>query len=78
MDTDVPEMKRQPTLMLHRCCLSLHPPLQMAGLQEGRKIFTINEDLVFLRPFQEVETMINQAFCIRRSLRLLVNTKAKE
>uniref|UniRef100_A0A4W5KIG8 Phosphatidylinositol 3,4,5-trisphosphate-dependent Rac exchanger 1 protein n=1 Tax=Hucho hucho TaxID=62062 RepID=A0A4W5KIG8_9TELE len=51
---------------------------EMAGLQEGRKIFTINEDLVFLRPFQEVETMINQAFCIRRSLRLLVNTKAKE
>uniref|UniRef100_A0A8C7J2C9 Phosphatidylinositol 3,4,5-trisphosphate-dependent Rac exchanger 2 protein n=1 Tax=Oncorhynchus kisutch TaxID=8019 RepID=A0A8C7J2C9_ONCKI len=51
---------------------------EMAGLQEGRKIFTINEDLVFLRPFQEVETMISQAFCIRRSLRLLVNTKAKE
>uniref|UniRef100_A0A674BRA2 Phosphatidylinositol 3,4,5-trisphosphate-dependent Rac exchanger 1 protein n=1 Tax=Salmo trutta TaxID=8032 RepID=A0A674BRA2_SALTR len=51
---------------------------EMAGLQEGRKIFTINEDLVFLRPFQEVETMINQAFCIRRSLRMLVNTKAKE
>uniref|UniRef100_A0A8C7K0N2 Phosphatidylinositol 3,4,5-trisphosphate-dependent Rac exchanger 1 protein n=1 Tax=Oncorhynchus kisutch TaxID=8019 RepID=A0A8C7K0N2_ONCKI len=51
---------------------------EMAGLQAGRKIFTINEDLVFLRPFQEVETMINQAFCIRRSLRLLVNTKAKE
>uniref|UniRef100_A0A8C7U2P2 Phosphatidylinositol 3,4,5-trisphosphate-dependent Rac exchanger 1 protein n=1 Tax=Oncorhynchus mykiss TaxID=8022 RepID=A0A8C7U2P2_ONCMY len=49
---------------------------EMAGLQAGRKIFTINEDLVFLRPFQEVETMINQAFCIRRSLRLLVNTKA--
>uniref|UniRef100_A0A8C8FHX4 Phosphatidylinositol-3,4,5-trisphosphate-dependent Rac exchange factor 1 n=1 Tax=Oncorhynchus tshawytscha TaxID=74940 RepID=A0A8C8FHX4_ONCTS len=48
---------------------------EMAGLQEGRKIFTINEDLVFLRPFQEVETMISQAFCIRRSLRLLVNTK---
>ncbi|XP_013991096.2 phosphatidylinositol 3,4,5-trisphosphate-dependent Rac exchanger 1 protein isoform X1 [Salmo salar] len=51
---------------------------EMAGLQEGRKIFTINEDLVFLRPFQEVETMINQAFCIRRSLRMLVNIKAKE
>uniref|UniRef100_A0A6Q2WYF9 Phosphatidylinositol-3,4,5-trisphosphate-dependent Rac exchange factor 1 n=1 Tax=Esox lucius TaxID=8010 RepID=A0A6Q2WYF9_ESOLU len=51
---------------------------EMAGLQPGRKIFTINEDLVFLRPFHEVETMISQAFCIRRSLRLLVNTKAKE
>ncbi|XP_036388969.1 phosphatidylinositol 3,4,5-trisphosphate-dependent Rac exchanger 1 protein-like [Megalops cyprinoides] len=51
---------------------------EMAGLQTGRKIYTINEDLVFLRPFSEVETMINQSFCIRRSLRLLVATKAKE
>ncbi|KAM9830582.1 phosphatidylinositol 3,4,5-trisphosphate-dependent Rac exchanger 1 protein isoform 1-T1 [Syngnathus typhle] len=51
---------------------------EMAGLQVGRKIHTINEDLLFLRPFAEVETMINQAFCVRRSLRLLVTTKAKE
>uniref|UniRef100_A0A3B4ZFS3 Phosphatidylinositol 3,4,5-trisphosphate-dependent Rac exchanger 1 protein n=1 Tax=Stegastes partitus TaxID=144197 RepID=A0A3B4ZFS3_9TELE len=51
---------------------------EMAGLQAGRKIFTINEDLLFLRPFSEVETMISQAFCMRRSLRLLVATKAKE
>ncbi|XP_029290903.1 phosphatidylinositol 3,4,5-trisphosphate-dependent Rac exchanger 1 protein [Cottoperca gobio] len=51
---------------------------EMAGLQVGRKIFTINEDLLFLRSFSEVETMISQAFCIRRSLRLLVATKAKE
>uniref|UniRef100_A0A8D0AMF2 Phosphatidylinositol 3,4,5-trisphosphate-dependent Rac exchanger 1 protein n=1 Tax=Sander lucioperca TaxID=283035 RepID=A0A8D0AMF2_SANLU len=48
---------------------------EMAGLQVGRKIYTINEDLLFLRPFSEVETMISQAFCIRRSLRLLVATK---
>ncbi|KAJ8265642.1 hypothetical protein COCON_G00147410 [Conger conger] len=51
---------------------------EMAGLQTGRKVYCINEDLVFLRPFTEVETMINQSFCIRRSLRLLVATKAKE
>ncbi|KAJ8369642.1 hypothetical protein SKAU_G00096700 [Synaphobranchus kaupii] len=51
---------------------------EMAGLQTGRKIYSINEDLVFLRPFPEVETMISQSFCIRRSLRLLVATKAKE
>uniref|UniRef100_A0A3P8UTL3 Phosphatidylinositol-3,4,5-trisphosphate dependent Rac exchange factor 1 n=1 Tax=Cynoglossus semilaevis TaxID=244447 RepID=A0A3P8UTL3_CYNSE len=50
----------------------------MAGLQVGRKIYTINEDLLFLRPFSEVETMISQSFYIRRSLRLLVATKAKE
>uniref|UniRef100_A0A4W5KIV4 Phosphatidylinositol-3,4,5-trisphosphate dependent Rac exchange factor 1 n=1 Tax=Hucho hucho TaxID=62062 RepID=A0A4W5KIV4_9TELE len=47
------------------CVICRSVALRMAGLQEGRKIFTINEDLVFLRPFQEVETMINQAFCIR-------------
>ncbi|XP_076859942.1 phosphatidylinositol 3,4,5-trisphosphate-dependent Rac exchanger 1 protein [Brachyhypopomus gauderio] len=51
---------------------------EMAGLQVGRKIYSINEDLVFLRPFSEVETMINQSFCIRRTLRLLVSTKNKE
>ncbi|XP_061913098.1 phosphatidylinositol 3,4,5-trisphosphate-dependent Rac exchanger 1 protein isoform X2 [Entelurus aequoreus] len=51
---------------------------EMAGLQAGRKIHTINEDLLFLRPFSEVEAMIHQAFCMRRSLRLLVATKAKE
>uniref|UniRef100_A0A8C5DXN0 Phosphatidylinositol 3,4,5-trisphosphate-dependent Rac exchanger 1 protein-like n=1 Tax=Gouania willdenowi TaxID=441366 RepID=A0A8C5DXN0_GOUWI len=51
---------------------------EMVGLQVGRKIYTINEDLLFLRPFAEVETMISQAFCMRRSLRLLVATKAKE
>uniref|UniRef100_A0A8C1KKU0 Phosphatidylinositol-3,4,5-trisphosphate-dependent Rac exchange factor 1 n=2 Tax=Cyprinus carpio TaxID=7962 RepID=A0A8C1KKU0_CYPCA len=38
---------------------------EMAGLQPGRKIYSINEDLVFLRAFSEVETMINQSFCIR-------------
>ncbi|KAG2463509.1 PREX1 protein, partial [Polypterus senegalus] len=51
---------------------------EMAGLVAGRKVYAINEDLVFLRPFQEVETMINQSFCIRRSLRMLVSIKGKE
>lgn len=51
---------------------------EMAGLQAGRKIYSINEDLVFLRPFSEVETILNQSFCSRRPLRLLVATKAKE
>lgn len=51
---------------------------EMAGLQVGRKIYSINEDLVFLRPFQEVETMFNQSFCSRRPLRILVATKSKE
>ncbi|KAF6089023.1 phosphatidylinositol-3,4,5-trisphosphate dependent Rac exchange factor 1 [Phyllostomus discolor] len=51
---------------------------EMAGLQVGRKIYSINEDLVFLRPLTEVESILNQSFCSRRPLRLLVATKAKE
>uniref|UniRef100_A0A8C5TPD4 Phosphatidylinositol 3,4,5-trisphosphate-dependent Rac exchanger 1 protein n=1 Tax=Malurus cyaneus samueli TaxID=2593467 RepID=A0A8C5TPD4_9PASS len=51
---------------------------EMAGLQAGRKIYSINEDLVFLRPFSEVETILSQSFCSRRPLRLLVATKPKE
>uniref|UniRef100_A0A8C3YA97 Phosphatidylinositol 3,4,5-trisphosphate-dependent Rac exchanger 1 protein n=1 Tax=Catharus ustulatus TaxID=91951 RepID=A0A8C3YA97_CATUS len=51
---------------------------EMAGLQAGRKIYSINEDLVFLRPFAEVETILCQSFCSRRPLRLLVATKSKE
>ncbi|EHB10934.1 Phosphatidylinositol 3,4,5-trisphosphate-dependent Rac exchanger 1 protein [Heterocephalus glaber] len=51
---------------------------EMAGLQVGRKIYSINEDLVFLRPISEVESILNQSFCSRRLLRLLVATKAKE
>uniref|UniRef100_A0A8B9RRN3 Phosphatidylinositol 3,4,5-trisphosphate-dependent Rac exchanger 1 protein n=1 Tax=Accipiter nisus TaxID=211598 RepID=A0A8B9RRN3_9AVES len=51
---------------------------EIAGLQTGRKIYSINEDLIFLRPFSEVETILNQSFCSRRPLRLLVATKSKE
>ena len=58
--------------------VSLATPAQMAGLQVGRKIYSINEDLVFLRPLAEVESILNQSFCSRRPLRLLVATKAKE
>lgn len=68
-------------LCLHRSPVNSCPspwPLQMAGLQVGRKIYSINEDLVFTRPFSEVETVLNQSFCSRCPLRLLVATKAKE
>uniref|UniRef100_A0A8B9J1Z3 Phosphatidylinositol 3,4,5-trisphosphate-dependent Rac exchanger 1 protein n=1 Tax=Amazona collaria TaxID=241587 RepID=A0A8B9J1Z3_9PSIT len=51
---------------------------EMAGLQMGRKIYSINEDLIFLRPFSEVETILNQSFSSRRPLRLLIATKSKE
>lgn len=51
---------------------------EMVGLQPARKVYSINEDLVFLRPFSEVEALLNAAFCKRRTLRLLVATKSKE
>ncbi|XP_067904360.1 phosphatidylinositol 3,4,5-trisphosphate-dependent Rac exchanger 1 protein isoform X2 [Heterodontus francisci] len=51
---------------------------EMAGLQAGRKIYSINEDLVFLRPLLEVETILNQFHGSRRPLRVLVATKPKE
>ncbi|XP_068119462.1 phosphatidylinositol 3,4,5-trisphosphate-dependent Rac exchanger 1 protein isoform X2 [Hyperolius riggenbachi] len=51
---------------------------EMAGLQVGRKIYSINEDLVFLRPFSEVEILLNQMFCSRRPIRILVAIKSKE
>uniref|UniRef100_A0A8C5M0G2 DEP domain-containing protein n=1 Tax=Leptobrachium leishanense TaxID=445787 RepID=A0A8C5M0G2_9ANUR len=51
---------------------------EMAGLQVGRKIYSVNEDLVFLRPFSEVKIMLNQSFCSRRPVRILVAIKSKE
>ncbi|XP_077023540.1 phosphatidylinositol 3,4,5-trisphosphate-dependent Rac exchanger 1 protein isoform X3 [Tamandua tetradactyla] len=51
---------------------------EVAGLQAGRKIYSINEDLVCLRPLAEVEALLGQCFSSRRPLRLLVATKAKE
>ncbi|MGH0159338.1 UNVERIFIED_CONTAM: hypothetical protein FKN15_064277 [Acipenser sinensis] len=51
---------------------------EMAGLQVGKKIFAINGDLVFLRPFQEVECFLKQCFNSRRLLRVLVSTKPRE
>uniref|UniRef100_A0A4W3GFW6 Phosphatidylinositol-3,4,5-trisphosphate dependent Rac exchange factor 2 n=1 Tax=Callorhinchus milii TaxID=7868 RepID=A0A4W3GFW6_CALMI len=51
---------------------------EMAGLEVGKKIFAINGDLVFLRPFQEVECFLQQCFNSKRPLRVLVNTKPRE
>ncbi|XP_032897348.1 phosphatidylinositol 3,4,5-trisphosphate-dependent Rac exchanger 1 protein [Amblyraja radiata] len=51
---------------------------EVAGLQVGRKIYSINEDLVFLRPLLEVDAFLNQLYCSRRPLRVLVASKPKE
>ncbi|MBZ3883320.1 Phosphatidylinositol 3,4,5-trisphosphate-dependent Rac exchanger 1 protein [Sciurus carolinensis] len=53
-------------------------PGQMAGLQEGRQIYSNNKDLVLLQPFSLVESLLNQCFCSHHPLHLLVTTKAKE
>ncbi|XP_056306227.1 phosphatidylinositol 3,4,5-trisphosphate-dependent Rac exchanger 2 protein [Danio aesculapii] len=51
---------------------------EMAGLEVGKKIFAINGDLVFLRPFQEVENFLKQCLHSRGPIRVLVSTKPRE
>uniref|UniRef100_A0A1A8IWD8 Phosphatidylinositol 3,4,5-trisphosphate-dependent Rac exchanger 2 protein n=1 Tax=Nothobranchius kuhntae TaxID=321403 RepID=A0A1A8IWD8_NOTKU len=53
-------------------------PAEMAGLEVGRKLFAINGDLVFLRPFSEVEVVLRQCFNNKGLLRVLVSTKPRE
>uniref|UniRef100_A0A8C5HTU0 Phosphatidylinositol 3,4,5-trisphosphate-dependent Rac exchanger 2 protein n=1 Tax=Gouania willdenowi TaxID=441366 RepID=A0A8C5HTU0_GOUWI len=53
-------------------------PAEMAGLEAGKKLFAINGDLVFLRPFSEVEILLRQCFHSKRPLRVLVSTKPRE
>lgn len=50
----------------------------MAGLVVGRKLFAINGDLVFLRPFAEVEALLRQCTNTKGPLRVLVSTKPRE
>lgn len=52
--------------------------VQMAGMEVGKKIFAINGDLVFLRPFHEVEAFLKQCFSSKGPLRVLVSTKPRE
>ncbi|XP_006131552.1 phosphatidylinositol 3,4,5-trisphosphate-dependent Rac exchanger 2 protein isoform X1 [Pelodiscus sinensis] len=51
---------------------------EMAGLEVGKKIFSINGDLVFLRPFNEVDCFLKACLNSRRPLRVLVSTKPRE
>ncbi|XP_048452339.1 phosphatidylinositol 3,4,5-trisphosphate-dependent Rac exchanger 2 protein isoform X2 [Rhincodon typus] len=51
---------------------------EMAGLEVGKKIFAINGDVVFLRPFKEVECFLQQCFSSKRPLRVLLSTKPRE
>lgn len=49
-----------------------------AGLEVGKKLFAINGDVVFLRPFSEVEVLLRQCFNSKEPLRVLVSTKPRE
>uniref|UniRef100_G3NEI6 Phosphatidylinositol 3,4,5-trisphosphate-dependent Rac exchanger 2 protein n=1 Tax=Gasterosteus aculeatus aculeatus TaxID=481459 RepID=G3NEI6_GASAC len=68
------ERKRFPIIKSVEKC----SPAEMAGLEVGRKLFAINGDLVFLRPFSEVEALLRQCFRSEGPLRVLVSTKPRE
>ncbi|KAM9775546.1 phosphatidylinositol 3,4,5-trisphosphate-dependent Rac exchanger 2 protein isoform 1-T1 [Syngnathus typhle] len=53
-------------------------PAEMAGLEVGKKLFAINGDLVFLRPFSEVAVLLRRCFLSKGPLRVLVSTKPRE
>uniref|UniRef100_A0A667Y151 Phosphatidylinositol-3,4,5-trisphosphate dependent Rac exchange factor 2 n=1 Tax=Myripristis murdjan TaxID=586833 RepID=A0A667Y151_9TELE len=53
-------------------------PAEMAGLEVGKKLFAMNGDLVFLRPFSEVESLLKQCFSSKGPVRVLVSTKPRE
>nr|KAF6300808.1 phosphatidylinositol-3,4,5-trisphosphate dependent Rac exchange factor 2 [Myotis myotis] len=51
---------------------------EMAGMEVGKKIFAINSDLVFMRPFNEVDCFLKSCLNSRKPLRVLVSTKPRE
>ncbi|KAM9331751.1 phosphatidylinositol 3,4,5-trisphosphate-dependent Rac exchanger 2 protein isoform 3-T3 [Pholidichthys leucotaenia] len=53
-------------------------PAEMAGLEVGKKLFALNGDLVFLRPFSEVQVLLKQCFNSGGPIRVLVSTKPRE
>ncbi|XP_034867181.1 phosphatidylinositol 3,4,5-trisphosphate-dependent Rac exchanger 2 protein isoform X4 [Mirounga leonina] len=51
---------------------------EMAGMEVGKKIFAINGDLVFMRPFNEVDCFLKSCLNSRKPLRVLMSTKPRE
>ncbi|XP_069477256.1 phosphatidylinositol 3,4,5-trisphosphate-dependent Rac exchanger 2 protein [Ambystoma mexicanum] len=51
---------------------------ELAGLEVGKKIFAVNGDLVFLRPFPEVDCFLKTCLNSRKPLRVLVSSKPRE
>ncbi|KAM8966775.1 phosphatidylinositol 3,4,5-trisphosphate-dependent Rac exchanger 2 protein [Pelodytes ibericus] len=51
---------------------------ELSGLEVGKKIYAVNGDLVFLRPFHEVDCFLKTCLNSRKSLRILMSTKPRE
>ncbi|XP_072007846.1 phosphatidylinositol 3,4,5-trisphosphate-dependent Rac exchanger 2 protein isoform X2 [Engystomops pustulosus] len=51
---------------------------ELSGMAVGKKIYAVNGDLVFLRPFQEVDCFLRTCLNSRKPLRILMSTKPRE
>ncbi|XP_068093571.1 phosphatidylinositol 3,4,5-trisphosphate-dependent Rac exchanger 2 protein [Hyperolius riggenbachi] len=51
---------------------------ELSGMTIGKKIFAVNGDLVFLRPFHEVDCFLRTCLNSRKPLRILMSTKPRE
>lgn len=51
---------------------------ELSGMAIGKKIYAVNGDLVFLRPFHEVDCFLRTCLNSRKPLRILMSTKPRE
>ncbi|XP_063779942.1 phosphatidylinositol 3,4,5-trisphosphate-dependent Rac exchanger 2 protein isoform X1 [Pseudophryne corroboree] len=51
---------------------------ELSGIAVGKKIYAVNGDLVFLRPFHEVDCFLRTCLNSRKPLRILMSTKPRE
>ncbi|XP_040288462.1 phosphatidylinositol 3,4,5-trisphosphate-dependent Rac exchanger 2 protein isoform X2 [Bufo bufo] len=51
---------------------------ELSGMAVGKKIYAVNGDLVFLRPFHEVDCFLKTCLNSRKPLRILMSTKPRE
>ncbi|XP_053571076.1 phosphatidylinositol 3,4,5-trisphosphate-dependent Rac exchanger 2 protein [Bombina bombina] len=51
---------------------------ELSGMEVGKKIYAVNGDLVFLRPFNEVDCFLKSCLSNRKPLRILMSTKPRE
>ncbi|KAE8598952.1 hypothetical protein XENTR_v10017002 [Xenopus tropicalis] len=51
---------------------------ELSGMEVGKKIYAVNGDLVFRRPFHEVDCFLKTCLNSRKPLRILMSTKPRE